>query len=156
VPPTSTKVRPIVDKSIPANEFIEDDLPIFADGAGDNLGELVSEQLTRPTKQLSDDDDLEGFGSDDTELDLAVEDFEDDDEAGTPPQSFKPISGDDADDYAAIDLSPIGKQRGPRPASVIGGDTKPKSRGKRNFGKPRGKNRQGRGGKPQGRGGERG
>jgi 23S rRNA pseudouridine2605 synthase len=158
VPPESTKVRPIIDKSIPASEFVEDELPIFADGA-DNLGELVTEHLVdRPAKKLSDDDDLEGFGSDDTELDLAGEDFGDDDEEGGPSPGFKPIRDDGAEEYAAIDLSPIApsKNRGPRPASVIGSDPKPKSRGNRNFGKSQGKKRQPRGGKPRGGAGGRG
>jgi len=156
-PPTSTKVRPIIDKSLPVSEFVDDELPIFADGAGDNLGELVSEQIIdRPGKKRDDDDDLDGFGSDDTELDLAGEDFGDDEEEGGPLPSFKPVRDDDAEEYAAIDLSPIGKDRGPRPASVIGSDPKPKSRGSKGFGKSQGKKRQARGGKPRGRGGERG
>jgi 23S rRNA pseudouridine2605 synthase len=157
VPPESVKVRPIVDRSIPSSESVEDDLPIFADGADDNLGELVSEQIMgRPSKKLPEDDDLEGFGSDDTELDLAVEDFEDDDEEIGSSQSFKPIRDSGAEEYAPIDLSPIGKDRGPRPASVIGSDPKPKSRGNRGFGKSQGKKRQARGGKARDGAGGRG
>jgi 23S rRNA pseudouridine2605 synthase len=157
VPTASTKVRPIIDKSIPASELVEDDLPIFADLADDNLGELVSEQFSdRPAKKLSDDDDLEGFGSDDTELDLAVEDFEDDEQEIGASQSFKPVRNDGTEEYAAVDLSPIGKERGPKPASVIGSDPKPKSRGNRGFGKSQGKKRPARGGKPRGGAGKGG
>src|SRR5262249_48144289 len=100
------------------------------------------------------EDDLEGFGSDETEFDLAGEDLEDDEEENRARRSYRPVESSD-EEFAAIDLSPIvpGKEHA-RPSSVIGGDARQKSGGRHRSGKKRARNQQRRG-KPQGRAGER-
>jgi 23S rRNA pseudouridine2605 synthase len=156
--PRLESVRPIVDKSLPSGSFDDENTPlIFAETPVDEIGELVSESSGKRKPISEAEDDLEGFGSDDTEFLLADEDFSDDEEEIVSSKGFRSIA-DGSSEYAPIDLSPIVPSQTRERSShvVIGSDPKRKSRGRKFGAKSHGKKQPRGGRKPKGRAGGRG